>query len=179
MNNINFLLVLFLFVYKTFFSCLYFNLKFNIIFNIILRIFCYQMSFVINLKIMLTWFKLQSLKSCSHSRLIVAYEFWLTWRHTIRKVMRVLVNTITPPRECVCFVLSDWQRGDEIIYQGVRAMNNISFERRNLLFLTVERNIYYPWKHLFPAKYEYIIRRSSKSLIDIISPNWHRFRIII
>lgn len=57
-------------------------------------------------------------------------------------------------------------------------MNNISFERRNLLFLTVERNIYYPWKHLFPAKYEFIIR-SSKSLIDIISPNWHRFRIII
>lgn len=86
--------------------------------------------------------KLGSLKNCSYSRLaIVEYKFSLTSRCT----RYVLVNMNTVPRVCVHFVLSDWQRGDEIVHQGASTTNNISFDRRvgrNLLFLTTKCDIY-------------------------------------
>lgn len=97
---------------------------------------CLYVVFVIVVQDNVSRIKLGSLKSCSYSRLaIVEYKFSLTSRCT----RYMLVNMNTVPRVCVHFVLSDRQRGDEIVHQGAPTTNNIIFDRRvgrNLLFVT-------------------------------------------
>lgn len=102
---------------------------------------CLYIVFVIVVQDNVSRIKLGSLKSCSYSRLaIMEYKFSLTSRCT----RYVLVNINTVPRVCVHFVLSDRQRGDEIVHQGAPTTNNISFDRRvgrNLLFVTTKCDI--------------------------------------
>lgn len=121
---------------------------------------CLYIVFVIVVQDNVSRIKLGSLKSCSYSRLaIVEYKFSLTSRCT----RYVLVNMNTVPRVCVHFVLSDWQRGDEIVHQGAQTTNNISFDHR------VGRN---RKPKLNGLKYEFTIYRNFKVF------NWYSEIII-